>query len=59
MQSASSVAGVGDVDQDGFADYVLGAWSDDAGADNAGSYTLYSGQTGDELATDLGSSMGG
>lgn len=64
VEFGSAVAGVGDVDGDGNDDYVVGAWTDDAGSINAGSFTLFSGatggsnslavQTGTELASKLG-----
>jgi len=44
-----SVSGVGDVDQDGFDDFMVGAWWTDHGNVDAGSAYLYSGKTGAEI----------
>lgn len=52
----SAVAGVGDVDQDGFRDFAVAASGDDDGGDQAGSVRVFSGQTGAALFTLHGSS---
>jgi hypothetical protein len=46
-----SVAGAGDVDQDGFADLIVGAWREDPGASpqDAGRAHVFSGRTGSPL----------
>ena len=41
-----SVSGAGDVNNDGFADLIVGAPENDGGASNAGRAYVYSGQTG-------------
>jgi hypothetical protein len=46
----TSVAGIGDIDADGFGDIVVGAPSSEAdGADRAGSAWVFSGRTGEPL----------
>lgn len=42
---------VGDVDDDGWADLILGAWFSSAGANQAGKAFVYSGRTGGVLQT--------
>ncbi|MFN3166438.1 MAG: FG-GAP-like repeat-containing protein [Phycisphaeraceae bacterium] len=42
----SAVSGVGDVNNDGFDDVVIGAYSDDTAGSNAGAATVYSGRDG-------------
>ena len=44
-----SVASAGDVNNDGFADLIVGAWGYDAGGFDAGRAYVFSGQTGDTL----------
>jgi hypothetical protein len=44
-----SVSGAGDVNGDGFADVVIGTYSEDGGAADAGRAYVFSGQTGDTL----------
>ena len=44
-----SVASAGDVNNDGFDDLIVGAYSNDAGGNNAGRVYVFSGQTGDTL----------
>jgi hypothetical protein len=46
-----SVSGAGDVDNDGHADVVVGAWLEDGGADEAGRAYVFSGATGAALYT--------
>jgi hypothetical protein len=50
--------GAGDVDQDGFADFVVGAPNNDAGGNNAGRAYLYSGKDGRVLLTLTGERAG-
>ncbi len=45
------VAGVGDVDKDGFADVIVGAFTNDAAGGDAGRAYVYSGQHGSLLFT--------
>jgi hypothetical protein len=49
----ASVAGAGDVDTDGYADVIVGAWWEDPGTspNNAGRAYVFSGATGDTLHT--------
>ncbi|MCJ7459318.1 MAG: integrin alpha, partial [candidate division Zixibacteria bacterium] len=62
-----SVSGAGDVNNDGYADLIVGAYQNDAGGSNAGRAYVYSGQTGTLLYTftgaaaddNLGSSVSG
>jgi hypothetical protein len=49
-----SVSGAGDVDADGHADVIVGAYDNSAGGYNAGRAYVYSGQTGDLLWTFTG-----
>ncbi|MCH7879476.1 MAG: FG-GAP repeat protein [candidate division Zixibacteria bacterium] len=49
-----SVSGAGDVNNDGFADLIVGAWTNDAGGSDAGRAYVYSGQTGTLLHTFTG-----
>jgi len=49
-----SVSGAGDVNNDGYADLIVGAWYNDAGGGNAGRAYVYSGQTGNLLYTFTG-----
>jgi len=44
-----AVAGVGDMNLDGHADFAAGAWRDSTGGTNAGSVTVYSGLDGSVL----------
>jgi len=44
-----AVAGVGDVNLDGYADFAVGAWRDSTNGVNAGSVTVYSGADGSVL----------
>ena len=44
-----SVASAGDVNHDGFADLIVGAWSNDAGGTNAGRAYVFSGLNGNTL----------
>lgn len=44
-----SVAGIGDIDSDGFDDLLIGAWESDSGGHNTGRAYVFSGQTGDTL----------
>ena len=50
-----ALAGAGDVDDDGLADLVLGAWGAEQGGSNAGAVYLFLGETLSD-ATDLGQS---
>ncbi|MEW6744768.1 MAG: IPT/TIG domain-containing protein [Planctomycetota bacterium] len=62
-----AVAGAGDTDQDGYDDYIVGAWKNDAGGLDAGRAYLYSGQlgvlarvfTGEAAEDGFGYSVGG
>ena len=49
-----SVSGAGDVNNDGYADVIVGAWLNDAGGSDAGRAYVYSGQTGTLLYTFTG-----
>ena len=51
-----SVAGAGDVDGDGHADLIIGAWRDDNGGNDTGSARVISGATGAILYTFNGDS---
>ncbi|MCH7879867.1 MAG: FG-GAP repeat protein, partial [candidate division Zixibacteria bacterium] len=53
-----SVSGAGDVNNDGFADLIVGALPNDAGGSNAGRAYVYSGQTGALLHTFTGEAAG-
>ncbi len=50
----AALAGVGDLDGDGVGDLAVGAPRDDRGGSNSGSVTIYSGNSGTELAVLLG-----
>lgn len=56
-QFGGDVAGVGDVNLDGFDDYLVGATTDDTAGPWAGSATLYSGFDGSALAYFTGNSF--
>ena len=53
-----SVSGAGDVNCDGFADLIVGAWHDDNNGDDSGSARVFSGKTGLPLCTFNGDSAG-
>jgi hypothetical protein len=53
-----SVQGVGDVDRDGHADFIVGAPFNDQAASNAGMAAVYSGRTGLQLFRFLGDAAG-
>lgn len=53
-----SVSGAGDVDGDGHADILIGAWGNDANAKNAGRAVVYSGATGAILFEVFGARAG-
>lgn len=53
-----SVAGAGDVDADGFADVIVGAYRTDTNGMDAGTATVFSGRTGAALWTIQGDSAG-
>jgi len=53
-----SVSGAGDVNNDGYADLIVGAQGNDAGGDYAGRAYIYSGQTGALLYTFIGKAAG-
>jgi len=57
-QLGASVAGAGDVDQDGYADVVAGAPQDDDGGAEAGSARVFSGADGSTLYTFSGVAAG-
>ena len=57
-QFGRSVAGAGDVNNDGFADIIVGAYKNDAGGGDAGKVYVYSGQTGATLFTFKGEAGG-
>lgn len=52
------VTGAGDVDGDGFADLLVGAWGDDSAATDAGRAVVYSGSTGGVLLEVFGARAG-
>ena len=52
------VAGIGDIDRDGFADVIVGAPGNDAGGDGAGRAYIYSGRDGRVLLTLTGERAG-
>jgi len=56
--SGNSVSGAGDVDNDGYADFIVGAYGNDAGGSGAGRAYVYSGQTGGLLWTFTGEAAG-
>ncbi len=49
-QAGSGLTGVGDIDNDGFADFVVGAMGSDLVLPDAGVAKLYSGRTGNVIA---------
>jgi hypothetical protein len=55
----SSVAGAGDIDHDGYADVLVGAPLNDASGSDAGEVKLFSGATGQLLASYHGTAAGG
>ena len=54
-----SVSGAGDVNRDGFADFVIGAPGDDTGGVNAGAAFVVSGRDGTILYSVFGGSING
>ncbi len=52
------VSGVGDVNNDGFDDLIIGAYSNDSGGTDAGRAYVYSGQSGNLLFTFTGEAAG-
>jgi len=54
----ASVSGAGDVNNDGYADLIVGAYYNDAGGTNAGRADVYSGQTGTLLYRFTGTAAG-
>ena len=57
-QFGRSVAGAGDVNQDGYDDLIVGAWADDDNGANSGSARVLSGIDGSILHTFYGDSAG-
>ena len=57
-QFGISVASAGDVDNDGYADLIVGAWHSGAGGFAAGRAYVFSGQTGDTLYVFTGEAAG-
>jgi len=57
-QFGRSVSGAGDVNNDGYADLMVGAYYNDAGGSDAGRVYVYSGQTGALLYTFTGEAAG-
>jgi hypothetical protein len=53
-----SVASAADVNNDGFADFIIGAWQSDAGGANSGRAYVFSGQNGDTLLDFTGAAAG-
>ncbi len=53
-----AVSGLGDVDRDGFADFVVGARHDDNKGTDSGSARVFSGKTGKAIRTLNGNSFG-
>jgi hypothetical protein len=53
-----SVSGAGDVNKDGYADLIVGAYNNDAGGTDAGRAYVYSGQSGALLYTFTGEAAG-
>jgi len=54
----NSVASAGDVNNDGYADLIMGAWGNDAGGSNTGRAYVFSGLNGDTLAVFTGEAEG-
>lgn len=54
----ASVASAGDVNADGYADLIVGAYRNDAGGEDAGRAYVYSGLTGDTLYVFSGEATG-
>jgi hypothetical protein len=57
-QFGASVAGAGDVDNDGVPDLVVGAWGNSAGGSTSGRAYIYSAATGSPIYTITGSASG-
>lgn len=53
-----AISGAGDVNRDGFDDFIVGAHRNDAAGDNAGRVYLYSGKNGEVLHTFTGEAGG-